>query len=216
MDAPSVLQSPAYCSSVYPDFDPSGQLCAVDFPKNDTATCQGDSGGPLFAVTPGQPLIQVGITGFGPGTCDPGTPDFFTAVGAVSPWIASQIVATQLAAVRLSTPNFLTGLSQAISATLSAQHATLPRATHRLLRCTMAPSHAQRTCFVSFRVGAQADIGTIVVSGRHTPTGVPDTDVVFNLRWYPFPCRAAPRPAGTEACASHLVAGHLVTPQPTS
>lgn len=69
-----------------------GVLCATPPGSNHPTTCAGDSGGPLWvtinATSPDYKLRLVGITSFGPGKCERGTPGAYTDVGVYKPWIA--------------------------------------------------------------------------------------------------------------------------------
>jgi trypsin len=73
-------------------FNPATMLCAQDKPSNHSATCNGDSGGPLLAKLNGV-VTEVGLTSVGPANCGTHTPDYFTAVRPIYPWVSSQITA---------------------------------------------------------------------------------------------------------------------------
>lgn len=86
--ASTVVQSPGYCGQFS---GPSSDLCAVDYPYDDSATCFGDSGGPLIAGdTAGQP-VEIGVTSLVPGDCNTVSADYFTAVRPLSGWAAAWI-----------------------------------------------------------------------------------------------------------------------------
>ena len=91
--AETVVQSSAYCGQFDSAYDAAFQICAVDFPFDDTATCNGDSGGPLLAVGPDDQAVQIGITDFGPADCDTVSADYFTAVEPLATWARAQIEA---------------------------------------------------------------------------------------------------------------------------
>jgi secreted trypsin-like serine protease len=208
LDAPTVIQSPGYCSSVYSPYDPGGQLCVLNFPGDDTSTCQGDSGGPLLVTgSDGQP-VDVGIVGFQSGGCDPQSADFFTAISAVSTWIAGQIQAVQDVPVTLTTASFRLALREAIGGAMVAEGSSGQRAAHRRVICSQSAS--QRECLVSFRARGRAYVGTMTVAAGRDATGIPETDVTYVLRDYTTDCRAAPRPPGTGRCTMRTRRGHIV------
>jgi secreted trypsin-like serine protease len=93
--APTVVQSTTYCGQKATllgyAYDSATELCAVNAPKDDTATCNGDSGGPLLATGLGPNPIEVGITSVGPSDCDTTTADYFTAISPADSWIQSEI-----------------------------------------------------------------------------------------------------------------------------
>lgn len=94
--APSVVQSASYCGHFKATnftFDPSSMLCAQDNPSDRTATCSGDSGGPLLVKESNGTVIEAGITSVGPANCGTRTPDYYTAVRPIYPWVNSQIQA---------------------------------------------------------------------------------------------------------------------------
>jgi len=92
--APTVVQNVDYCANDAASnyaYDSSTELCAVDYPADDTGTCPGDSGGPLFVnATSGGPL-EIGITSVAPTDCNTDTADYFTALEPIDPWIQSEI-----------------------------------------------------------------------------------------------------------------------------
>src|SRR5262249_11380935 len=89
--AETVVQSPAYCNQFTATYAPGVQLCAVNYPFNDTSTCNGDSGGPLLANdTTGTP-VEIGITSYGPVDCDTYSASYYTAVPSISAWATGQI-----------------------------------------------------------------------------------------------------------------------------
>ncbi len=98
--AVTVVQSSTACAgAISPNpFDPSTQVCAINYPSEDTGTCFGDSGGPLLANDlsgqNGQPT-EIGITSSGFGQCDTTLPDIFTRVDAISPWANGWITAVK-------------------------------------------------------------------------------------------------------------------------
>jgi trypsin len=87
----AVVQSPAYCAQFNPLYLSSVELCAVNYPDDDTATCNGDSGGPLIALDPSNNLVEIGITSRGPTNCNTTTADYFTTVRPLSGWANSWI-----------------------------------------------------------------------------------------------------------------------------
>ena len=94
--APTVVQSNSRCGHVQASnftFDPSTMLCAQDTPSNHTATCSGDSGGPLLVKESNGTVIEAGITSVGPANCGTHSPDYYTAVRPIYPWVNSQIQA---------------------------------------------------------------------------------------------------------------------------
>ena len=87
--APTVVQSADYCGQVDTSpftNNPLVQLCALDYPADDTTTCSGDSGGPLVAFDVQSHAIEIGLTSFGPQDCPTDSPSFFTKVSPVYPW----------------------------------------------------------------------------------------------------------------------------------
>jgi trypsin len=98
--AVTVVQSSTACArAISPNpFDASTQVCAINYPSEDTGTCFGDSGGPLLANDlsgqSGQPT-EIGITSSGFGQCDTTLPDIFTRVDAISPWANGWISAVE-------------------------------------------------------------------------------------------------------------------------
>ena len=82
----------AACKQADPHFVPSFDLCtaAAGFHP---AVCNGDSGGPLLSGVPGS-YVQIGITSYGAAATCATTPDYFTRVSTVQPWIASVIAGT--------------------------------------------------------------------------------------------------------------------------
>jgi hypothetical protein len=91
--ATTVVQPPAYCGQFSSVYDPSAQLCTVDYPFDDNATCNGDSGGPLLAATPAGQLYEIGVISYGPANCNTVSADYFTSVIPVQPWISGELEA---------------------------------------------------------------------------------------------------------------------------
>jgi secreted trypsin-like serine protease len=92
--ASTVVQSPAYCAQpFFADFtfDPTLQLCAVDYPYESNGTCSGDSGGPLLASDAAGRPVEIGVTSFGSADCNTATADYFTAVLPFSSWASAWI-----------------------------------------------------------------------------------------------------------------------------
>jgi trypsin len=87
----TVVQSPAYCSQFIRSYAPGFQLCAVDYPFNDTGTCNGDSGGPLLATDTARKLVEIGITSYGPADCNTSSATYYTAARSISAWATGQI-----------------------------------------------------------------------------------------------------------------------------
>jgi hypothetical protein len=90
--AETVVQRRSYCNQFAPGYASTLQLCAVDYPYDDTATCFGDSGGPLIGAQAGK-AVEIGITSTVPGDCNTVSADFFTAVVPISSWATAQIQA---------------------------------------------------------------------------------------------------------------------------
>jgi len=99
--APTVIQSPVLCG-ISPVYDSARQLCALDYPDDQTSTCNGDSGGPLL-ITYRQQWVEVGITSYGSSTCATSLPQFFTAVEPLSSWLEREVAALTRAAMAPST-----------------------------------------------------------------------------------------------------------------
>jgi hypothetical protein len=91
--AETVVQPPAYCEQFGPSYLAGLQLCAVNYPFDDTSACNGDSGGPLLAVDAAGKLVEIGITSYGSVDCNTDTGTYFTAIPAISSWAATQISA---------------------------------------------------------------------------------------------------------------------------
>ena len=89
--AKTVVQSPAYCDQFTRSYVSGFQLCAVDYPFDDTGTCNGDSGGPLLATDTAGNLVEIGITSYGPVDCDTNSASYYTAARSISAWATSQI-----------------------------------------------------------------------------------------------------------------------------
>jgi trypsin len=92
--ASTVVQSSSACAQPILSnyvFDPGSELCALNYPSEHTGTCSGDSGGPLWTADSAGRPIEVGVTSVGPADCDTQTPDFFTSVLPIKPWIESWI-----------------------------------------------------------------------------------------------------------------------------
>jgi secreted trypsin-like serine protease len=211
--ASTVIQSPSYCASIYATYNAGDQVCALDYPSDTAATCAGDSGGPLFLVAAGGPPVQVGIVGFGAGDCDPTIPDFFTAVSAVSPWIAAQIAAAADPPLVLTAAAARRTARHAVASALQAPGTAAHRPTRMRTTCSRsAPS--QLSCLVSFRAGARSYVGTIVVRAVPAPVGDRAASGTFALRSWSNDCRARPLPPGATACTTRLHRGRVVLAQP--
>lgn len=98
-DVPSTLQAATtsvqaddLCGGAFSGFDPATMLCAADAPSFAAGACNGDSGGPLVVQRNGG-WVQVGVTSWGPRTCDPHLPGAYVRVSAVAGWIADRIAA---------------------------------------------------------------------------------------------------------------------------
>jgi hypothetical protein len=91
--ASTVVQSSAYCSQYNINYDSGTELCAVNYPYDNTATCNGDSGGPVFAKGSNGGLLEIGVTSSGPTDCDTTTADYFTSIYPIEHWVQSWITA---------------------------------------------------------------------------------------------------------------------------
>ena len=80
-------------SSSY-SFDPDAEFCA-GYMKGGRDTCQGDSGGPLVCVVNGQPVLY-GVTSWGLGCGDYGSPGLYAKVSSKIFWMNSVISDTLL------------------------------------------------------------------------------------------------------------------------
>lgn len=104
--ASTVVQGPAYCGQPFFAgyvFDPSSEVCAINPPSYATGTCSGDSGGPLLIQGAGGGPLEVGVTSIGPADCDTATPDFFTSVAPIDPWVRSVAKSTAVPSLPLMT-----------------------------------------------------------------------------------------------------------------
>ena len=96
--SPSTLQAAqvpittdAYCANAYgSSFSALTMVCA-GYPEGGVDTCQGDSGGPMFGKTGTGALKVVGVTSFGSGCAQPGSPGVYARVGdtTLREWIRS-------------------------------------------------------------------------------------------------------------------------------
>jgi len=87
--AATVIQSATTCS-VSPVYHSAQQLCALDYPFDNSGTCNGDSGGPLLVSSGGQ-WVEVGITSYGSLDCQTSVPQYFTAIEPVSSWLEREL-----------------------------------------------------------------------------------------------------------------------------
>jgi secreted trypsin-like serine protease len=90
--APTVIQSNRYCAGVLGSAWASTDMCALDYPANDTSIGSGDSGGPLAIQLNGQ-LVEVGISDRGASDDDTTLPSVFTRIDKEYGWIEAQIAA---------------------------------------------------------------------------------------------------------------------------
>lgn len=87
--APVTIFSSARCREMLGgSFRVGGALCAGR-PEGGVDTCSGDSGGPLRDASG----LVVGVTSWGVGCGRPGLPGVYTRLGAVSGWIARNLLA---------------------------------------------------------------------------------------------------------------------------
>jgi secreted trypsin-like serine protease len=97
----TVVQSPSYCDqqlSSFAPFDPYTQVCALNYPYDNTGTCFGDSGGPLLAndlVGQNGNPTEIGIAVEVVNNCDTAFPDIYTRVDVISPWANGWITAVK-------------------------------------------------------------------------------------------------------------------------
>lgn len=173
----TVLQRPSFCSSKLSSFFSGSELCAVDAPYYDTAVCFGDSGGPLIAdqlaSQPGDPL-DVGITSR-TANCDPGAPDVYTRVDAISGW-ANRWISYEAANPPSGTqapptpsvssgPPSLPRMSSSNAAGLVAQTLTgaFHGSRHSYRHTCLRDSSVQFVCGVDWWTGANDYWGTVTV-----------------------------------------------------
>ena len=97
MAATTHIIADATCSSDYgSDFDSTTMVCAGE-PSGGVDTCGGDSGGPLQASLGGGAYVLVGLTGWGDGCAQAGTPGVYTRVAGptMRPLIESDVAALE-------------------------------------------------------------------------------------------------------------------------
>jgi secreted trypsin-like serine protease len=112
LEANVPIISDAECEADYPgDFDANTMVCAYDSVHD---TCQGDSGGPLM-VPDGSGLVLAGITSWGIGCADLGSPGVYTRLGApgVNAWVMARFPRASFApgTATVGTPVTLTSTS---------------------------------------------------------------------------------------------------------
>lgn len=87
------------CNSDYPGlFDATTQVCA-GYQSGGVDSCSGDSGGPLEAPIGGEAYRLVGITSWGDGCAQPGSPGVYTRVAgaAIRPLVGADVCALETA-----------------------------------------------------------------------------------------------------------------------
>ena len=137
--APTVVQSGGYCGQYFPPAeDQSVELCARNYPYDDTAACSADAGGPLLAADSSGRPVEIGISSAGFGNCGTNLADYFTTVWPLSSWASSWIRA--FAPRRLVTRLVFVRADRAHHRSyfyVSAKDATNGRPVTRGLRCTV-------------------------------------------------------------------------------
>jgi Trypsin len=83
--APTVVQSNRFCTNYSGSDWASSDMCALDYPNNDTSTGSGDSGGPLVVQRYGQ-VVEAGITDRGVADDDTSIPQIFTRIDEFYSW----------------------------------------------------------------------------------------------------------------------------------
>jgi secreted trypsin-like serine protease len=96
-----VMQSSSICAQAAQAgdalFNAQTQLCAMDSPSFADGACHGDSGGPVLSDASGS-WVEIGLTSFGPDTCETDSPVFYTRTDAIDQWVHSEITANPPAA----------------------------------------------------------------------------------------------------------------------
>jgi secreted trypsin-like serine protease len=97
-EATTTLVDDASCAGRLAGVEATSMLCAADT-RMVASACHGDSGGPLAVRRGDGTSVQVGITSWGTANCDPGTPQVFTRVSAISGWVDGLLPSTTPPAV---------------------------------------------------------------------------------------------------------------------
>jgi len=175
--ATTVVQSPAACGGAVSPFDPATQICAINYPSEDTGTCFGDSGGPLLANDlvgqNGQPT-EIGITSSGFGQCDTTLPDIFARVDAISPWANGWITAVKPPPPAHTSPPTISGSTvegQTLMASTGTWSGTTPISfADQWQRCSSSCSNITQATGSTYTL-ATADVGLrvrVVVTATNT------------------------------------------------